>query len=260
MKKAHNKWYLTKVKRAINDYNMIQAGDRIAVGVSGGKDSTALLHILSILQNHSHLKFDFQAITLDMGLGADMSPLVDYCQQKGIPLHIEPTRIGDIVFNVRQETNPCALCAKLRRGALHSAAKKLGCNKVALGHHLDDAIETLLMNIIFTGQLGTFAPSTYLDRTDLTLIRPMIYLPQETIVSLVRTEKLPIVHNPCPANGHTQRQRMKELVDNLAKDYPDIRHKILTALQNVNFDNMWKQKRPLSLANLDLLTRNYNQN
>ncbi|NLC76679.1 MAG: tRNA 2-thiocytidine(32) synthetase TtcA [Clostridia bacterium] len=245
MKKAYNKWFLTKVKRAIRDYGMIQEGDRVAVGVSGGKDSTALLFILSLLQRQSHLNFDLQAITLDMGLGADMSPLVNYCQQLGIPLHIEPTRIGQIVFDVRQETNPCSLCAKLRRGALHQAALNLRCNKVALGHHLDDAIETLLMNIIFTGQLSSFAPTAYLDRTGLTLIRPLVYVPQETIVSLVRKETLPVIANPCPANGHTQRQKMKELVDRLAEEYPDIRHKFLTALQNIDFENLWKQRRPL---------------
>ena len=191
MKKAYNKWFFTKVKRAIRDYNMIQAGDRIAVGVSGGKDSSTLLYILSLLRKHSHLKFDFQAVTLDLGQGADLSPLVDYCRQHDIPLHIEPTKIGHIVFNVRQETNPCSLCANLRRGALHQAARKLGCNKVALGHHLDDAIETLLMNIIFTGKLGTFSPWVYLDRMDLTLIRPMIYLPQETVVSLYVKKNCP---------------------------------------------------------------------
>ncbi|NLL18456.1 MAG: tRNA 2-thiocytidine(32) synthetase TtcA [Clostridia bacterium] len=260
MKKAYNKWFFTKVKRAIRDYNMIQAGDRIAVGVSGGKDSSTLLYILSLLRKHSHLKFDFQAVTLDLGQGADLSPLVDYCRQHDIPLHIEPTKIGHIVFNVRQETNPCSLCANLRRGALHQAARKLGCNKVALGHHLDDAIETLLMNIIFTGKLGTFSPWVYLDRMDLTLIRPMIYLPQETVVSLARKEKLPIIHNPCPANGHTQRQKMQELVNQLAKDYPDIRQKILTSLQNVDFNNLWKQRRPLPQADTDSMKQIHNEN
>lgn len=245
MKKAYGKWFLTKVKRAIRDYDMIQAGDRIAVGVSGGKDSSALLYILSHLKKHSHLNFEIEAITLDLGLGVDWAPLIDYCQAEKIPLHIEQTQIADIIFNVRKEPNPCSLCAKMRRGALHQAALRLGCNKVALGHHLDDVIETLLLNIIFTGQLGTFKPSTFLDRTGLTLIRPMAYIPQETIVSLVNNEHLPVISNPCPASGHTQRQKMRELVTQLAQEYPDIRQKFLTALQNIDFSSLWNQRRPM---------------
>lgn len=245
MKKAYGKWFLTKVKRAIRDYDMIQEGDHIAVGVSGGKDSSALLYILSLLKKHSHLNFHLEAVTLDLGLGMDFNPLIEYCKEENIPLHIEPTQISDVVFNVRQESNPCSLCAKLRRGALHRVALKLGCNKVALGHHLDDVIETFLLNLIFTGQLSTFKPSTFLDRTGLTLIRPMVYIPQETIVSLVNIENPPVISNPCPASGHTQRQKMRELVTQLAQEYPDIRQKFLTALQNIDFSNLWNQRRPM---------------
>jgi len=243
MKKAYSKWFLTKVKRAIRDYRMIEEGDRVAVGASGGKDSTALLYILSLLQKHSHLRFEIQAITLDMGLGTDLSPLVDFCARENIPLHVEPTQIGRILFEIRQEDNPCSLCSKLRHGTLNQVALQLGCNKVALGHHLDDAIETFLLNIIFTGQLGTFKPSTYLDRTGLTLIRPLIYLPQETVVAVGRHFNLPEIKNPCPAAGHTKRDQMRALVRQLAEAYPDVKQKFLTAFHNIDFSNLWKQRR-----------------
>lgn len=243
MKKAYSKWFLTRVKRAIRDYEMIQDGDKVAVGASGGKDSTALLYILSLLKKHSHLNFELQAITLDMGLGTDFSPLADFCARENIPFHIEPTQIGRILFDIRKETNPCSLCSKLRHGTLNQVALRLGCNKVALGHHLDDAIETFLLNIIFTGQLGTFKPSTFLDRTGLTLIRPLIYLPQETVVSVGRHFNLPEIHNPCPASGHTRRDSMRELVRQLAGEYPDVKQKFLTAFHNIDFSNLWKQRR-----------------
>jgi len=245
MKKAYGKWFLTKVKRAIRDYEMIQDGDRVAVGASGGKDSTALLYVLSLLRKHSHLRFEIHAITLDMGLGTDFSPLVEFCARENIPLHIEPTEIGRILFDIRKEANPCSLCSKLRHGTLNDVALRLGCNKVALGHHLDDAIETFLLNIIFTGQLSTFKPSTHLSRTGLTLIRPFIYLPQETVVAVGRYFNLPEIHNPCPAAGHTRRDEMRALVAQLANNYPDVRQKFLTAFQNVDFSNLWKQRRPL---------------
>lgn len=250
MKKTYKKWFLSKVKKATKDYQMINSGDRIAVGVSGGKDSMALLFILTLLKKHSRQDFDFHAITLDLGQGADFSPLETFCQEAKIPLHVETTQIGEIVFDIRQEPNPCSLCAKLRRGALHRVALKLGCNKVALGHHLDDAIETFLLNIIYAGRQGTFAPSVFLDRTGLTLIRPMVYLPQETTTAIVERENLPIVPNPCPASGDTEREKMRTLVTGLAETYPDIREKFLSAFQNQDFNNLWKQRRPPALENL----------
>ncbi|MGI6551642.1 MAG: tRNA lysidine(34) synthetase [Bacillota bacterium] len=242
MKKSYNKWFFTKVKRAVRDYAMISQGDRIAVGVSGGKDSTFLLYVLAELRRQLPVDFSLQPVALDLGLEVDLSPLASFCRQLGLTLHVEKNRIYQIVFQVRQESNPCSLCAKLRRGALHQAALQLGCNKVALGHHLDDALETLFLNILYTGKLGTFVPKAFLDRSGLTLIRPLVYLPQETIRSVSRLEKLPEVKNPCPASGQTKRQEVREMLSLLQDHYPDLKSKFLTALQNVDLENLWKQK------------------
>lgn len=239
MKKSYNKWFLSKVKRAIREHGLISPGDRIAVGVSGGKDSSTLLFILDLIRRYTSLEFELVPITLDLGWAMDISPLEEFCSRLGYPLQVVPTQIGKVVFEIRQEKNPCSLCAKMRRGALHNAALEHGCNKVALGHHLDDAIETFLMNLIYTGKLGSFPPKLYLDRTGLTLIRPMLYLPQKTVVSVARTENLPIIPNPCPANGHTKRDEMRELVNGLAKTYPDIREKFLSAFGNVDIGHLW---------------------
>lgn len=217
---------------------MIEEGDRIAVGVSG-KDSAALLFILWLLKKYSSFNFDFEAISVDLGLGADYSQIKDFCEKHDIPLHIKHTQIGEIIFNVRKESNPCSLCSKFRKGALNEEASNLNFNKVALGHHLDDAIETLLLNVIYTGKLGTFKPKMYLDRTNVTIIRPLVYIPEETIISLVKLENIPYIENPCPVDGHTKRQEMKELVSKLKKRYPDIKQKFLSALQNVNIDDLW---------------------
>ncbi|MDS1030847.1 ATP-binding protein [Bacillota bacterium LX-D] len=243
MKKSDSKWFLTKVKRALKDFQMIDPGDRIAVGLSGGKDSTSLLYILHILKNMVRMDFEIVPITLDMGWEADWSPLTEFCTQLGLPHRIKETNIGKIVFDIRQETNPCSLCAKLRRGALHNEALAQNCNKVALGHHLDDAIETFLLNLLYAGKMGSFPSKIYLDRTKLTLIRPMVYLPQKTIVSLVKRENLPVVNNLCPANGHTKRQEMRQLITLLQGKYPDIRDKFLSAFNNVEMENLWPNRR-----------------
>lgn len=240
MKKSYNKWFLTKVKKAIKDHDMLAPGDRVALGLSGGKDSGTLLYIMHLLRRYSHWEFELVPITLDLGWEADLTPLGNYCTSLGYQLHVEPTQIGKIVFEYRQEKNPCSLCANLRRGALHNAALALGCNKVALGHHLDDAIETFFLNLIYAGKIGAFPPKIFLDKTKLTLIRPMVYLPQETVISLARAENIPIIHNPCPANGHTKRQEMKELVACVQMKYPDIKSKFLSAFGNVEIDNLWQ--------------------
>lgn len=221
---------------------MIQNGDKIAVGLSGGKDSSTLLYIMKMLQKNSPFKFELEAIHLHMGLDVDIAPLKDYCCQLDIPLTIIKTEIAQVIFEIRQEKNPCSLCAKMRRGALHDAAKELGCNKVALGHHLDDAIETFLMNLFYTGKIGTFMPKIYLDRIDLTLIRPIVYIPEETIIMLSKRENVPVVFNPCPANGYTKREEAKQLVHSLEKQFPSIREKFLSGFQNVDMKNMWHQK------------------
>lgn len=244
MNKNYNKWFLTKVKKVIKDYNLIEHGDKIAVGVSGGKDSTALLYILNLYRKHSPYKFMMEAIHISMGLTADITPLKEFCETLDIPLKIIETDIAQILFDIRREKNPCSLCSKLRHGALNSYAKDNGFNKVALGHHLDDVIETYFMNIIFTGQMGTFLPKTYLDRTDLTLIRPLVYIPENVTINLGKLESLPEVKSPCPYNGKTKREEVGEIVQGLVEKYPDFYEKFLTALQNVDIEHLWKQKKP----------------
>ncbi len=239
--KCYNKWFFSKVKKAIGDYKMIADGDRIAVGVSG-KDSIALLYILNLLRQRSALNFDLRAIHVDLGLGTDTSSLADFCSDNKIVLHVQPTQIGAIIFKGRAENNPCSLCSKMRKGALNNAALELGCNKIALGHHLDDAIETLLLNLIYTGKLGTFPPKSYLDRKGLTLIRPLIYIPEATLSSLADLEQLPQLVNNCPADGKTKREEMKQLLCRLKELYPDVESKFLSALQNVEAEDFWQAR------------------
>ncbi len=204
---------------------MIAQGDRVAVGISGGKDSAALLYILSVFKRHSPVNFELIPVYVHMGWPVNLQPLQDLAEQLKLTLQVEETRIARIVFETRKEKNPCALCANMRRGALHQAALKLKCNKVALGHHLDDAINTFLLNLIYTGKMDTFKPVTYLDRTDLYMIRPMITLPEAILVSLVRRENLPLLKNPCPVSGKTKRSEMETLLEQLSTQYPDLREK-----------------------------------
>lgn len=231
LKRIYRKELWQKIGRANADFTLVEEGDHIALGLSGGKDSSTLAYVMSEWQKFSPAKFKITAVTLDMGWDGDLSPLVRYCAELGVTYHIEPTKIGKIVFDVRQEPNPCSLCANLRRGALHDVAKQMGCNKVALGHHLDDALETFLLCMSFEGRLDTFKPKTYLDRKDITLIRPMIYVEEKTIIEIVQTLGLPVVHNPCPANGCTKRQEMKEVIDYWEKKSPRLRETVLTALK-----------------------------
>ncbi|KUO49786.1 MAG: adenine nucleotide alpha hydrolase [Desulfitibacter sp. BRH_c19] len=242
IKRTDRKWFLTPVKKNIYNYQMIEDGDRVAVGLSGGKDSSTLFYILSALQKQLPIKFDLVPITLTLGFDdMDITPLINFVSSLEEKLNIEPTLIAKIVFDIRQEKNPCALCANLRRGALYETAKKLNCNKVALGHHLDDAIETFFMNLIFNGQMGIFQPKSYLDRTDITLIRPLISLEESTIIKIVTTKNIPVVKNPCPANKKTKREEIKKLVSSLSEDYSDIRYKFLCAVQNVALENFWNK-------------------
>ncbi len=230
MPQQFNKPLLAKMRRASREYGLIENGDKIAVGLSGGKDSTLMLYALSVLKRTIPVQFDLQAITLDSGWDNDWSALADYCTSLDIPFHLEKTNIAQVVFDIRQEKNPCSLCAKMRRGALHSIAKNLGCNKVALGHHLDDALETFLMSLTYEGRIHTFAPKAYLSRSDITLIRPMIYVLESDIVAISKQLNLPIVINKCPADGYTSRQDMKDLIANLAKDNPLVRQRMQSAL------------------------------
>ncbi|MCR1935568.1 tRNA 2-thiocytidine biosynthesis TtcA family protein [Clostridium tepidum] len=230
---------LGKLRRAIGDFNLIQNGDKIAIGLSGGKDSMALLHLLKKYQNFSPEKFDLIAITLDTMAGADFSPLETICSNINVPLYIYKTPIKEIVFDLRKEKNPCSLCAKLRRGALNNYSKELGCNKIALGHHKNDAIETLLMSMLYEGRVNCFSPKTYLNNAKITLIRPMIYIDELAIKSMIKRYNLPIINNPCPANGNTKRQYMKELTYTLEKDIPNIKDRLLGCLTNTSQVNLW---------------------
>lgn len=228
---------LGQVRRAIQDYNMIEDGDKIAVGVSGGKDSMTLLTALRQLQNFYPKKFELEAISLTMGIGnADYTPIVEYCKQIGVNYSVEETLIGKIIFEVRNEKNPCSMCANLRRGALHNKAKKLGCNKVALGHHRDDAVETLLLSSFYEGRIHTFSPVTYLDRQDLYLIRPLIYTEEKQIKAVVKSESLPIVKSPCHVDGKTKRQYIKDLILELQKDNREIKSNLFGAIKRAEID------------------------
>lgn len=231
MKRIYRRELWQRIGKANEDFGLVEEGDHIALGLSGGKDSTALLYIMTEWQKFSPVSFKVTAITLDMGWGGDLTPLKNYCAETGVSYHIEQTNIGPIVFETRQESNPCSLCARLRRGTLHNIAKSLGCNKVALGHHLDDALETLLLCMSFESRFKTFKPKTYLDRADLTLIRPMIYVEEKTIIKLVKRLSLPVIQNPCPANGLTKRQEMKNVISCWEKLNPSLRDSLLGALK-----------------------------
>lgn len=230
MRKSDAKWFLTRVKQTIYRYRLIEEGDHLVVGLSGGKDSAALLYILDQFRRRSPVNFTMEAVYVHMGWPVQLDLLKKFTAGLDVPFHVEETAISRIVFERRKEKNPCALCANLRRGSLNQAALRLGAGKVALGHHLDDAIETYFMNLIFTGQMNTFKPRTFLDRTDLHLVRPLIELPGQTLSALARREKFPVITNPCPVSGKTKRTEMSRLVEELASRYPDIREKFRTAL------------------------------
>lgn len=216
---------------------MIKEGDRIAVGVSGGKDSLTLLIALRKLMDFYPLKFDVKAVTLTMGIGEpDFSSVMKLCEEIGVEYIIEETAIGKIVFEGRQEKNPCSLCANLRRGTLNSTALRLGCNKVALAHNRDDAVETLLLSTFYEGRIHSFSPVTYLDRKRITVIRPLIYVEEKQIETFIRDQNLQIVQNPCTANSHTKRQFIKELLRDLSIDNREIKNNIFGAIKRSGLD------------------------
>lgn len=222
------------VRRCTDDYHMIEAGDKIAVGVSGGKDSLALLVLLANLRKFYPNPFELTAITIDMGLpGMDFSPVETLCQELDVPFQLVKTEIGPVIFEYRKEKNPCSMCAKMRRGALNEALLQLGYNKIALGHHYDDAVETFLMSLIYEGRLSCFQPVTFLDRTGVTQIRPMLYLSEKTVANFAEKEQLPIVHNTCPADKSTKRQEIKDLIYELSGRYPDLKNRIFGAMQRL---------------------------
>ena len=224
---------LSYVRRCVEDYDMIQRGDRVAVGVSGGKDSLVLLTALARLREFYPKPFTVEAITLDMGTGMNFAPVAEYCGRIDVPYTCIQTEIAHVVFDVRKEKNPCSMCAKMRRGALHTALLERDIHKIALGHHFDDAVETFFLSLFYEGRLSCFQPVTWLDRTGISQIRPLLYCGEGHIRHVARREGLPVVHNPCPANGFTKRQEVKELVKELGERYPDLKSRVFGAMQRL---------------------------
>lgn len=227
---------LSHVRRCVEDYDMIQAGDRIAVGVSGGKDSLSLLVALAKLRDFYPKPFTVEAITLDMGhadgcIGMDFAPVAKLCKEIDVPFTLIESEIHHIIFDHRKEKNPCSLCAKMRRGALHNTLQEMGITKIALGHHYDDAVETFFLSLFYEGRISCFQPVTYLDRTDMTQIRPLLYCGESLIQSVARRLELPVVHNPCPADGQTKRQEMKDLIVELDHKYPGLKSRVFGSMQ-----------------------------
>lgn len=231
---------MSPIRRAIDDYKMIDDGDKIAVGLSGGKDSITLLSGLAGLQRFYPKKFELVAINIDTGLDFDETErqkLKEYVESLSVEYKVVKTQIAEVVFDVRKEENPCSLCANMRRGALNSSAKELGCNKVALGHHGDDLIETFLLSMFYEGRLSTFHPITTLSRMDLSVIRPMIYMREKDVASFAKDK--PILHNPCPADKHTKREYMKDLIKEIQKDIPFVKDNMLNALTKKDRNNLF---------------------
>ena len=233
---------LSKMRQAINDYNLIKDGDKIAVGLSGGKDSVTLLNLLSAYQKFAPEKFDLIAITLNPG-GVDNSPLYKMCSDLNVPFYEIQTDINKIVFELRKEKNPCSLCANLRRGALNSNAEKLGCNKVALGHHKDDAVETLLLSMFYEGRINCFSPKSFMAKNKLSLIRPMVYINEASIKNLVKKYNFPVIKNPCPADGKTKRQEIKEYINEMNAKIPGFKKNIFGSLTNSEQMFIWDKEK-----------------
>ena len=241
---------LSLTRQAVDDYRLIQSGDKIAIGISGGKDSLTLLYALQGLRRFYPEPFELCAITVDLGFQAlspevsnrlsptlssdaaafDLKPVQALCDELNVPYTVVPTEIGKILFETRQESNPCALCAKMRKGALNEKAKEMGCNKIAYAHHRDDVIETMMMSLFYEGRFHSFSPLTYLDRMDLTVIRPMIFVTEADVIGFRNKYQLPVCKNPCPMDGYTKRQYIKELIHRLQEDNPHIKDCMFRAI------------------------------
>jgi tRNA(Ile)-lysidine synthase TilS/MesJ len=229
---------LSLVRQCVEDYDMIQPGDRVAVGVSGGKDSLVTLTALARLSRFYPKPFTVEAVTVDLGAAegcapGDFSQVAAYCEALEVPFTLIPSEISHIIFDLRQEKNPCSLCAKMRRGALHNALLDRGIRKIALGHHQDDAVETFFLSLFYEGRLSCFQPVTELERTGITQIRPLLYCRESMVRSLARRYEMPVVHNPCPADGSTKRQEIKELVADLDHRYPGLKDRVLGSMQRL---------------------------
>lgn len=226
---------LSIVRRAIDDYHMIAEGDKIAIGISGGKDSLTLLYALSALRRFYPLHFDIMAITVDLGFkNLNLERIQALCEELQVEYRIVHTDIAKIVFEDRKESNPCSLCAKMRKGALNDSIKAVGCNKVAYAHHKDDVVETMMMSLIYEGRFHTFAPVTYLDKTNLTVIRPLMYMNEADVIGFVHKYEVPVVKSPCPADGHTKREYIKQLVKQINLENPGVKERMFTAIRSGN--------------------------
>ena len=241
MDKALNEFTGT-VRRAVDDYDMILDGDRVAVGVSGGKDSMLLLMALSHLRRFYPRRFELEAVTVELGFeGMDFTPVKELCEELEVPYTCLKTDIKEVVFDVRREDNPCSLCAKMRRGAINDLIRQRGVNKLALGHHFDDAVETFLMSLLFEGRISCFRPVTYLDRSGVTQIRPLIYCGEQKIAKLAAQLNVPVVENPCPQDKASKRWEIKQLLKGMCADYPDMKSKIFGAMQRMPLPG-WEPK------------------
>ena len=252
---------LSLTRQAVDDYRLIQSGDKIAIGISGGKDSLTLLYALQGLRRFYPEPFELCAITVDLGFQAlspevsnrlsptlssdaaafDLKPVQELCDELNVPYTVVPTEIGKILFETRQESNPCALCAKMRKGALNEAALKLGCNKIAYAHHRDDLIETMLLSLIYEGRFYSLSPKTHLDKTGLTLIRPLMYVSEADVKGFCNKYQLPVVKSPCPADGYTKRQYVKDLLRKLNQENPGVKERMFSAIVNGNIPD-WTPK------------------
>ena len=222
---------LSLVRKACDDYLLIDDNDKIAIGISGGKDSLTLLYALHEMKRFYPKKFEIHAFTVDLGFGIqDFDAIRRLCEDFSIPYTVISTEISEIVFKTRQESNPCSLCAKMRKGALNDAIKACGCNKVAYAHHKDDVVETMLLSLIFEGRFHTFAPVTYLDRMDVTVIRPMLYMNEIDVIGFINKYEVPVVKSPCPADGHTKREYAGDLLKQLNVDHPGVKERMFTAI------------------------------
>ncbi len=231
---------LSRVRKAIDDYQMINEGDKIAVGISGGKDSLTLLYALSKLRHFYSKSFELQAITIDLGFqNVNFEEIKKICDSLDVNYTIVNTEISKIVFDVRKETNPCSLCAKMRKGALNDTLRELNCNKIAYAHHRDDVLETMLMSLIYEGRMHTFMPVTYLDKTQLTVIRPLIYMNEPEVIGFVNKYDLPVLKSSCPVDGHTKREYVKQLLRQINLENPGVKDRMFTAIQNSNMEG-WK--------------------
>ncbi|MCI5654676.1 MAG: tRNA 2-thiocytidine biosynthesis TtcA family protein [Lachnospiraceae bacterium] len=228
---------LSLVRQAIDQYHMIEEADHIAIGISGGKDSLTLLWGLAYLQRFYPKQFSLSAITVDMGIDTmDLEPIKALCQEFQVSYEIVPTEIGKILFDIRKETNPCSLCAKLRKGALNQKALEMGCNKIAYAHHKDDLIETAMMSLLYEGRFYAFSPVTHLDRTDLTVIRPLMFVSEADVKGFRNKYQLPVCKNPCPMDGHTRREYVKNLIHTLNMENPGVKDRLFRAVIEGHID------------------------